>query len=391
MPFLAGKRGASILGGPNYPSRLPSAMFALANPGGWWDFSSNDGLFQDAAGTTPVTALGQPVGLALDKSRWGGKTFAQVMAGQPEIWQHSAASVVGESQILGENTYRIFTSDTSNSYVANTAALTLGQFYEVTFNIDSIAVVGEGIRVADNGARFNTTGPKRSIVQAENTTAFIKRNGVACDYQISNVSFKEIPGNHASQSTSGARPLWQADSNGFPGLQFDGVDDFLVTPSIDFSASDKMLVSAGVRKLSDANRGVLLELGDGLLSAGLFRVQAPSSNGLENYQWSSGGSSTRNVTVTQQAPISNVLTGIGDIGGDISRLRVDGAVAGENLDDQGTSNFSNAPLYIGQRGGSSLPFNGFVHQLVVRGGDLPDAATIAQLEAYIAGKSGVTI
>ena len=35
-------------------------------------------------------------------------------------------------------------------------------------------------------------------------------------------------------------------------LRFDGVDDFLVTNSIDFTATDKMTVAAGVRKLSSA-------------------------------------------------------------------------------------------------------------------------------------------
>jgi hypothetical protein len=38
-------------------------------------------------------------------------------------------------------------------------------------------------------------------------------------------------------------------------LKFDGVDDAMATPSIDFSASDEMSVFAGVRKLSDATQG----------------------------------------------------------------------------------------------------------------------------------------
>ena len=39
-------------------------------------------------------------------------------------------------------------------------------------------------------------------------------------------------GIHATQSTSSARPLWQEDTNGKPGLKFDGVNNFLVTSSI---------------------------------------------------------------------------------------------------------------------------------------------------------------
>lgn len=40
----------------------------LASLGAWYDPSDLSTMFQDAAGTTPVTAAGQPVGLILDKS-----------------------------------------------------------------------------------------------------------------------------------------------------------------------------------------------------------------------------------------------------------------------------------------------------------------------------------
>ena len=52
----------SILGGFS-----PLALFAASEPGGWYDPSDLTTLFQDAAGTTPVTAVEQPVGLVLDK------------------------------------------------------------------------------------------------------------------------------------------------------------------------------------------------------------------------------------------------------------------------------------------------------------------------------------
>jgi surface protein len=44
------------------------SLFAAGEQGGWWDPSDTSTLFQDSAGTTPVTTLGQPVGLVLDKS-----------------------------------------------------------------------------------------------------------------------------------------------------------------------------------------------------------------------------------------------------------------------------------------------------------------------------------
>jgi hypothetical protein len=46
----------------------PLSLFASAEKGVWFDPSDISTLFQDAAGTTPVTAVGQPVGKMLDKS-----------------------------------------------------------------------------------------------------------------------------------------------------------------------------------------------------------------------------------------------------------------------------------------------------------------------------------
>ena len=43
--------------------------FAAGEQGAWYDPSDLTTLFQDSAGTTPVTAVEQPVGLMLDKSK----------------------------------------------------------------------------------------------------------------------------------------------------------------------------------------------------------------------------------------------------------------------------------------------------------------------------------
>ena len=43
------------------------ALFAAGEQGAWFDPSDFSTMFQDSAGTTPVTAVEQPVGLMLDK------------------------------------------------------------------------------------------------------------------------------------------------------------------------------------------------------------------------------------------------------------------------------------------------------------------------------------
>ena len=57
----------------------PLSLFAAGEQGVWYDPSDMSTLFQDAAGTIPVTAAGQPVGLMRDKSGRGnhaGQTAA---------------------------------------------------------------------------------------------------------------------------------------------------------------------------------------------------------------------------------------------------------------------------------------------------------------------------
>ncbi len=46
-------------------------LFAASEPGAWYDPSDMSTLFQDSAGTVPVTAVEQPVGRILDKSGRG--------------------------------------------------------------------------------------------------------------------------------------------------------------------------------------------------------------------------------------------------------------------------------------------------------------------------------
>ena len=186
------------------------------------------------------------------------------------------------------------------------------------------------------------------------------------------------------------------DPVGFPTrplyyLGFDGVDDFLVTPTITPNA-DKVQVFAGVRKLSDAAVGVVAEFSTGVFSNnGAFLLSAPRT-AAATYGFSSRGTGAADATsgTTFAAPLTNVLTGIGDIGGDNSVLRVNGTQAAQSTADQGTGNYLAYPLYIGRRGGTSLPFNGQLYGLIVRFSTATnlDAAVILQTERFINKKTG---
>jgi hypothetical protein len=161
------------------------------------------------------------------------------------------------------------------------------------------------------------------------------------------------------------------NTTGFPPyLKFDGVDDSLATAAINFSATNKMSVFAGIRKLNDAAQGVVAELTASVAAnSGGFLLAAPNAAATANYNFASDGTAqVDNIITTYTAPLSNVVTGLADIAAPSNIIRVNGAQVGTPVTtSQGTGNYANAPLYIGRRGGTTLSYNGRLYSLIVRG------------------------
>ena len=204
--------------------------------------------------------------------------------------------------------------------------------------------------------------------------------------------------NHASQTVSSSRPILQRNATtGAYYLVFDGVDDFFITNSIDFTATDKVSLFAGVRKLSDAATGIICELSNNsdLTVSGVFRLSAPAFSGASKYAMASRGDAAIVVQATTtdvsfNAPNSSALTAKAQISNDSVLLRVNGSQVELNTADQGKGNYGNYSLYIGRRGGISLPLNGHLYSLIGIGRLTSDSETIA-LEKAIAKNVGVTL
>jgi hypothetical protein len=122
---------------------------------------------------------------------------------------------------------------------------------------------------------------------------------------------------------------------------------------------------------------------------GAFTATAPLNNSGNTFSFASKGTafSGHSSATTFAAPSTVVFTGLGDIGADQQILRLNGAQTASSSADQGTGNFGSYPLYIGRRNNATLPFNGRIYQLIVRGA-ASSAAEIASTERYIAGKQG---
>jgi len=175
-----------------------------------------------------------------------------------------------------------------------------------------------------------------------------------------------------------------------PYLFFDGTDDSMLTNSVDFTGTDKMLVVAGVTKSSDAAGGRVAELSaDGETNNGAFGLWAPSTATTASLAYVSRGTTTRYVEYTNAgvaAPVTSVLTGQSNIGAPSASLRVNGAQAAASVLTQGTGNFGNYPLYIGRRNNATLPFNGNLYSLIIAGQSY-SSGQISSTESWVAAKT----
>jgi len=158
--------------------------------------------------------------------------------------------------------------------------------------------------------------------------------------------------------------------------------------------TDKAQVFAGLRKLSDAAAGIVLESGASISSNNGVYLAAPNATAAERYSFYSRGSAPLNVNqgsnvpVVGAAPENAVITGLGDIPGDSSIIRRNGVAYAAGTGDQGTGNYSAQPLSIGARSGGAIPFNGQLYSLIDRFGPNLPSNTITSTEAWVAGKTG---
>lgn len=179
-------------------------------------------------------------------------------------------------------------------------------------------------------------------------------------------------------------------------LHYNGVSSFMVSPTIT-PGIDKAQVFVGMRKLSDATVGVVAELSvDGSTSAGAFYLVAPDSASsiIRSYGFSSRGTTSaaiRTAAGAYPAPMSNVISTISDISGDVSRLRINGAQIVTSSVDQGTGNYQAYPIYTGRRAGTSFPVNMLLYSKIVRFGSTLTADTIAATDRWTGQRIGVSL
>ena len=233
---------------------------------------------------------------------------------------------------------------------------------------------------------YNGTNPiDQFLVQDRNTSGFVPIEIWASDLRPTNQGVGLPAYQRVNTSTD-------YDSTGFPiYIKPNGSNQFMVTSSINFSATDKMTVWQGVRKLSDAAFGVFAETGtNSFVNAGSFALSSAAISPGPFYALLGSGSSGYAADFqTYTAPITNVLTAQFDIaqstGSTEVTLRVNSATAtrGPTVGtSMGTGNFGTYPTYFYARAGTSLFFGGNDYGSIARGA-ASTAAQITNGETYI--------
>jgi hypothetical protein len=173
----------------------------------------NATMYQDAAGTTPVTTPGQPIGLRLDKSKGLVLGPEQVTDGgfSGAGWTVGAGWAVAGGKAVASGAVSFATIE------RNAAAVTAGRTYQVTCTVSNYSA-GQLYMYA-GGAGFTpamaANGTFTFMVVASganNLVALRGNNSLSCS--VDDFSVKELPGNHATQSTAGSRLTYGIEPKG---------------------------------------------------------------------------------------------------------------------------------------------------------------------------------
>jgi hypothetical protein len=300
----------------------------------------------------PVT-VGDPVGLLLDRS-YGAGNLGPELVGDPTFSTPAYWSVDAGVAVTGGQA--VWTASALNAAVYKSGLLTVGQTYQIEFDIVSIS--GGGLFV-DTGSGTNpptkTTPGRYSCKVTVGATLFIVRCAASTTAAIDNITCKQIFGYPALQATSGNRPTLELQANGYYGMRFDGVNDFLAGPAPASLPASETIIACGAFASTSTTQylmarrvgasGVMLRCesagniiatgltgaGFGTVDLGIAIVNAPDVLSLvaqnnDVKAWRNGVAGTPSITTFLAADTSTSV-GLGNISGN--------AAAGSTMNGKG--------------------------------------------------------
>ncbi len=199
-------------------------LFANNEQGFFYDPNDLSTMFQNYEGTSPVTAVGQPVGIILDKRKGlalGPELFNQVI-------NFSTWTGIGGVNSASGNT---FTSYRSGGCFKNLTAIGVSPTKTYQVRIVGTCTVAHTISNRSNYVGSFTTQAGDFDITAvapllfSSPHLYFELHG-AGTMTVNSISIKELAGNHAYQTTSSMRPILRDAPRR---IDFDAVDDKLIT------------------------------------------------------------------------------------------------------------------------------------------------------------------
>ena len=358
----------------------PLAFFAANEQGIWLDPSDFSTLFQDAAGTTPVTALGQPVGLALDK-RLGLALGAELVTNggfdSDTAWIDSNTGT-GTAVISG-GVLTLTGTDTSNrgrSYQALTVES--GKMYRVTLTkTGAAASVWVGTSPGGSGVAAVDAASPSFIFLATAATVYLMflTTSAGGTVNFDNISVRELPGNHAYQTTLAARQTAQSNY-----LSLDKTDDHLLVSAGGAGTTGFLLVAGIMVPAAGTARTLWSDRGT---NTG-YKVGIDASNQI----FLSAGNGAAFVTATGPALVAGtkyVITAWHD-GANLNISVNNGAPTQAAFV---TATAGTATFTIGKANASATEYWGDrIYGMVYRKNDTSAAGQRSSLYSYMVGKMG---
>lgn len=393
QPDLNGKIAAAIAAGFDFSTFAsawsPSALFASSEVGVWYDPSDLSTMFQESTGITPA-AVGQPVGLLLDKSKGlvlGPELVTNGGFDNDTVWTKGVGVTITDGTA-------VFTNVAANQDSLYQTCMVVDKVYVFTYTVSNY--VSGSVRMNNGsyiGPARTTNGTYTETIKTSSGNIVFKAAAAGTTLSLDNISVKELPGNHATQATAASRPILR-ESGGLYYLEFDGTDDCLFTSEINFTSTDKMTAVVGCRILNNV-LGLLYETSTTANSnIGAFNAYVNDAGG---FSLVSRANKAGGPTGPAEVAIGVANTSVWSIDYDFARTtggtaiyqrRNNAAQSNGGTFTVGSGNFGNYPLYIGRRGATSLPFRGHIYGMVIRGAQ-STTDDIEKTEKYLGGKAGV--
>lgn len=232
--------GATVINGAKLSfETVMKKLFANGEQGFFYDPNDLSTMYQDAAGTIPVTSVGQPVGLVLDKSK--GLVLGPELVTNGDFSNGTTGwSATSASLAVVNNTCTVTATTVGSIRVGQPIPTVVGKTYRASVVILSLSVGANFVaRVGASIGEMSTINATSSTSVAKTMTMYfvatstntviytdMTASAIYQKYSVTGFTCKELAGNHAYQTTSASRPILQDTPRR---IDFDTVDDKLTT------------------------------------------------------------------------------------------------------------------------------------------------------------------